>query len=159
MENCSMPDNGKMDALPARMDTVNRLPVRFHRDSRALARSEPHRGIMPSKLPRAYYLDGLGAIFQPDIALPGVLGVEENFSGAEVALLYPGPNAVEVLGIVERFPELQYLHIIESSERNIEAIRLEIRSEEHTSELQSQFHLVCRLLLEKKKNKKLTSHI
>src|SRR5689334_22730632 len=29
------------------------------------------------------------------------------------------------------------------------------RSEEHTSELQSQFHLVCRLLLEKKKNKNL----
>src|SRR5689334_24465499 len=28
------------------------------------------------------------------------------------------------------------------------------RSEEHTSELQSQFHLVCRLLLEKKKKKK-----
>src|SRR5438309_7998551 len=27
------------------------------------------------------------------------------------------------------------------------------RSEEHTSELQSQFHLVCRLLLEKKNNK------
>src|SRR5689334_24415581 len=26
-----------------------------------------------------------------------------------------------------------------------------VRSEEHTSELQSQFHLVCRLLLEKKK--------
>src|SRR2546427_2143414 len=31
------------------------------------------------------------------------------------------------------------------------------RSEEHTSELQSQSNLVCRLLLEKKKNKK-TSH-
>src|SRR5438309_7311221 len=28
------------------------------------------------------------------------------------------------------------------------------RSEEHTSELQSQFHLVCRLLLEKKNKKK-----
>src|SRR5689334_23997782 len=28
------------------------------------------------------------------------------------------------------------------------------RSEEHTSELQSQFHLVCRLLLEKKNNTK-----
>src|SRR5689334_23643351 len=27
------------------------------------------------------------------------------------------------------------------------------RSEEHTSELQSQFHLVCRLLLEKKKSR------
>src|SRR3989449_7355379 len=30
---------------------------------------------------------------------------------------------------------------------------MEIRSEEHTSELQSRLHLVCRLLLEKKKNK------
>src|SRR5689334_23739753 len=32
------------------------------------------------------------------------------------------------------------------------------RSEEHTSELQSQFHLVCRLLLEKKKKKKTKNH-
>src|SRR2546422_1685808 len=30
------------------------------------------------------------------------------------------------------------------------------RSEEHTSELQSRLHLVCRLLLEKKKNKQQT---
>src|SRR2546422_8264038 len=33
-------------------------------------------------------------------------------------------------------------------------VRLEHRSEEHTSELQSRLHLVCRLLLEKKKKKK-----
>src|SRR2546421_7532884 len=31
--------------------------------------------------------------------------------------------------------------------------RLDVRSEEHTSELQSRSDLVCRLLLEKKKNK------
>src|SRR6266481_8234868 len=31
------------------------------------------------------------------------------------------------------------------------------RSEEHTSELQSQFHLVCRLLLEKKKKHQTTN--
>src|SRR2546422_8297429 len=31
---------------------------------------------------------------------------------------------------------------------------IEQRSEEHTSELQSRLHLVCRLLLEKKKKKK-----
>src|SRR2546422_7806736 len=30
---------------------------------------------------------------------------------------------------------------------------VEIRSEEHTSELQSRLHLVCRLLLEKKKSR------
>src|SRR5437868_7737806 len=33
------------------------------------------------------------------------------------------------------------------------AVRLRSRSEEHTSELQSRFDLVCRLLLEKKKIK------
>src|SRR5689334_24548973 len=36
-------------------------------------------------------------------------------------------------------------------EKNPELRASLFRSEEHTSELQSQFHLVCRLLLEKKK--------
>src|SRR5207249_12053251 len=36
---------------------------------------------------------------------------------------------------------------------NQDGTRVEDRSEEHTSELQSRFDLVCRLLLEKKKNK------
>src|SRR5689334_23645586 len=35
--------------------------------------------------------------------------------------------------------------------RSVSGSVLHCRSEEHTSELQSQFHLVCRLLLEKKK--------
>src|SRR5688572_32747992 len=38
--------------------------------------------------------------------------------------------------------------------RSFRRIRSRARSEEHTSELQSQSNLVCRLLLEKKKNKK-----
>src|SRR2546430_8763234 len=36
-------------------------------------------------------------------------------------------------------------------------VESEVRSEEHTSELQSQSNLVCRLLLEKKKKKALPS--
>src|SRR6266487_5290522 len=36
-------------------------------------------------------------------------------------------------------------------ERLVDRNLLEVRSEEHTSELQSPVHLVCRLLLEKKK--------
>src|SRR5438309_4781696 len=36
-------------------------------------------------------------------------------------------------------------------QRDLGHARRGVRSEEHTSELQSQFHLVCRLLLEKKK--------
>src|SRR5437660_9826938 len=38
-------------------------------------------------------------------------------------------------------------------------LRSEMRSEEHTSELQSRGHLVCRLLLEKKKKKKIYDHL
>src|SRR5687768_17991553 len=36
----------------------------------------------------------------------------------------------------------------------IDPLRYQQRSEEHTSELQSRLHLVCRLLLEKKKKTK-----
>src|SRR5689334_24854383 len=47
------------------------------------------------------------------------------------------------------------------TERLKQQMRLPLvhRSEEHTSELQSQFHLVCRLLLEKKKKKKINNQI
>src|SRR5256885_12822951 len=37
--------------------------------------------------------------------------------------------------------------------------RVSVRSEEHRSELQSPCNLVCRLLLEKKKDKRLRSHL
>src|SRR5690348_17669555 len=46
------------------------------------------------------------------------------------------------------------LKISHITEKHMESIRWE-RSEEHTSELQSPVHLVCRLLLEKKKHKDL----
>src|SRR5437764_8896770 len=49
-----------------------------------------------------------------------------------------------------------------SSSRNTttrwNGLREDDRSEEHTSELQSPMYLVCRLLLEKKKNKKTMLH-
>src|SRR2546429_1625584 len=41
---------------------------------------------------------------------------------------------------------------VEAEESGIDAYKA--RSEEHTSELQSRLHLVCRLLLEKKKKKR-----
>src|SRR2546422_8241960 len=49
------------------------------------------------------------------------------------------------------------IHYPQNDIRKITAAQLEktFRSEEHTSELQSRLHLVCRLLLEKKK----TDHI
>src|SRR5438876_10284221 len=47
--------------------------------------------------------------------------------------------------------------IPQRAERVEQALRTR-RSEEHTSELQSPVHLVCRLLLEKKKKKKIQAH-
>src|SRR2546430_9149953 len=42
--------------------------------------------------------------------------------------------------------------VVAAAVRTIQKAALSRRSEEHTSELQSQSNLVCRLLLEKKKN-------
>src|SRR3989449_1718929 len=52
--------------------------------------------------------------------------------------------------IIENHPEI-YLIVLLIDERPEEVTDME-RSEEHTSELQSRLHLVCRLLLEKKKD-------
>src|SRR5687768_18140564 len=52
----------------------------------------------------------------------------------------PGVHAVDVIVNGQRIPAGSF--------------RVSPRSEEHTSELQSRLHLVCRLLLEKKKTTK-----
>src|SRR5689334_24710221 len=62
---------------------------------------------------------------------------------------------------VDRVYEIESCHVprfvsLQVSDE-VPADRRSHRSEEHTSELQSQFHLVCRLLLEKKKKKTITS--
>src|SRR5437899_380074 len=65
--------------------------------------------------------------------------------GAPEAVFCPGKTPAQVVAIVER---------LAGHHTNILATR---RSEEHTSELQSLRHLVCRLLLEKKKRERGTS--
>src|SRR5689334_23945184 len=72
------------------------------------------------------------------------------FRSLEVGLEAPGEGGAALLpGVLS---ELAH-HRVGLSLRG----ELAERSEEHTSELQSQFHLVCRLLLEKKKKKKSTT--
>src|SRR2546429_1860731 len=48
---------------------------------------------------------------------------------------------------------LEKLHWLETRWEEVKTPGRPPRSEEHTSELQSRLHLVCRLLLEKKKKK------
>src|SRR5687768_18226807 len=58
----------------------------------------------------------------------------------------PGTVTVSKYMDVERYSHV--LHLVSHVEGRL---RPDLRSEEHTSELQSRLHLVCRLLLEKKK--------
>src|SRR2546430_3323107 len=76
------------------------------------------------------------------------------FRSLSLAAYNAGENLVERLGRIPSIPETtNYV-------RKIRAIykKKSARSEEHTSELQSQSNIVCRLLLEKQKTLMVTSH-
>src|SRR5689334_24479977 len=79
-------------------------------------------------------------------ALAVAVGLEKKWVRLAV-----GQVAIDVDVDVAEAAEVDVLRLPTLERR----IRGELRSEEHTSELQSQFHLVCRLLLEKKKIKKI----
>src|SRR2546427_5840976 len=76
------------------------------------------------------------------------LPITIQFCGKSYALSIPAPHAT---GRLDRRLGSAWRRDVgpETIAPNIDKL---IRSEEHTSELQSQSNLVCRLLLEKKKN-------
>src|SRR5258708_31712530 len=61
------------------------------------------------------------------------------------------PASANVLGQGGEFGEAPGQEVVKSVDGLSRLLDLGLRSEEHTSELQSPDHLVCRLLLEKKK--------
>src|SRR5690242_21454370 len=63
----------------------------------------------------------------------------------------------ELAEVCRRERRLPGQHLDEGHRHRVDIRRR--RSEEHTSELQSHVNLVCRLLLEKKKNKKNPNHL
>src|SRR6266550_5392139 len=72
--------------------------------------------------------------------------------------------AVEPVGVATTIPSAEYCPTSSPSTDTRSRITratpplCTTRSEEHTSELQSRLHLVCRLLLEKKKNTQKQNH-
>src|SRR5690606_41194592 len=75
---------------------------------------------------------------------------------ASRSIFTPSSSRRSALPVVEETARLPCFAMGTSSEASTSAETVEIlnveRSEEHTSELQSRENLVCRLLLEKKKN-------
>src|SRR5688572_31373829 len=72
------------------------------------------------------------------------------FRSEDIAILTGGKFISEDLGV-----KLESITLEDLGRAKSIVVDKENRSEEHTSELQSQSNLVCRLLLEKKKKKKL----
>src|SRR5690625_2899164 len=87
-------------------------------------------------------------VFSVDTALERV--APENDIFLFVAKLLPGAYANLFANQVDAGNHFGYrvFHL----DAGVHLDKVEARSEEHTSELQSRGHLVCRLLLEKKKN-------
>src|SRR2546429_2538359 len=65
--------------------------------------------------------------------------------------LFPYTTLFRSLGQKDSEHSLRYSLIIILTHKYFQEKLQRVRSEEHTSELQSRLHLVCRLLLEKKK--------
>src|SRR2546422_7529468 len=78
----------------------------------------------------------------------------------------PGGRSRRIAMIWARSPDASLMPAMFSASRArvrvVAALMFEAvrpgRSEEHTSELQSRLHLVCRLLLEKKKNQRVSAY-
>src|SRR5688572_32549561 len=62
-----------------------------------------------------------------------------------------GDTVFEIGSITKTFTVLLFQDMVDRGEMSLDDPVAKYRSEEHTSELQSQSNLVCRLLLEKKK--------
>src|SRR5690625_6654650 len=68
-------------------------------------------------------------------------------------LMLPKKDGLEVAREVRQTHDMPIIMVTAKDTEIDKVLGLEMRSEEHTSELQSRGHLVCRLLLEKKKEK------
>src|SRR2546427_3893650 len=84
-----------------------------------------------------------------------VTGVANAYAARSPVLLIAGaaPQALRGLGALQEMDQIALVRSITKGAWTVAETRQ--RSEEHTSELQSQSNLVCRLLLEKKKKQKM----
>src|SRR2546422_6003651 len=91
------------------------------------------------------------------VVLAGAFDAVDRHSRASIARFGLGTTEFGVLEVLYHKGELPVCEVqrrilVESSSTTYVVDKL--RSEEHTSELQSRLHLVCRLLLEKKKKRR-----
>src|SRR2546422_3164952 len=101
--------------------------------------------------------------FNPELSLSRC----SKTSKTVIAIAEPEANGSSSILALRRCPPMEAILLLarqmlsreQSIPTNLQCPSTSLkRSEEHTSELQSRLHLVCRLLLEKKKTRKLQPH-
>src|SRR5256886_10603134 len=111
-----------------------------------MIRRPPRSTLFPyTTLFRSHVARALEARVRGDARRMGVLVTRHLALAVTLALLVRPPLAAQLPAADQAFQRGDYAAARASYERVL------ARSEEHTSELQSQSNLVCRLLLEKKK--------
>src|SRR5690625_6440727 len=90
-----------------------------------------------------------------ETAIPAFVGYTQFTESEGESVLFEPVRITSLLEYREMFggpqPETFIFSINDTYDEESRLISREVRSEEHTSELQSRGHLVCRLLLEERK--------
>src|SRR5699024_11659922 len=90
--------------------------------------------------------------------LLGACGNDADSESGDHGSHEEGDDEVRSLEVDLEVPETAKAGEKESFTAHVTSNEEDVRSEEHTSELQSRFDLVCRLLLEKKNERDQSSH-
>src|SRR2546422_4712963 len=151
VQTCALPiSSSAVSASPARSPAASRAARQPSPDSFRSDRVVSGREVEHDHLELRHLVDSVRRAL---LAEPGLL---EAAVGHPVGPPLGPPVDVEVarLDLARELP--RPLEVLREDPRRQPVVRVvrERRSEEHTSELQSRLHLVCRLLLEKKNIKK-----
>src|SRR5690606_21568251 len=172
-----LPDSGHLQERDAERD--GRPPLYTEHDARRfLSRLEPvdfDVAVQPGKGVRCLFrnaghilgasildmkLGGTRLVFSGDLGQPGHPIVKDPalVDGADYLLIESTYGDRDHKNLAQTLDEFAYAltDSLASRKGNVIIPSFAVRSEEHTSELQSRENLVCRLLLEKKKKKKKT---
>src|SRR5688572_32056825 len=107
-------------------------------------------GFLAAGSPHGDFLQLLFELFLGQLAALQAIACLDDFFDVELEDIAPAKLALGALAPPQEYPEPAPAFL--QRELYFLSDFVIVRSEEHTSELQSQSNLVCRLLLEKKKN-------
>src|SRR3989449_2446383 len=162
-------DEQRIDSIDVAQETTKSFMLHYNFPPFSTGEVRPIRGTSRREVGHGALAErALQALLPPYESFPYTIRIvsdilESNGSssmatvcGGSLALFDAGvpvsaPCARVAIGLIKEGKRVAVLTDILGTEDHLGDMDFKVRSEEHTSELQSRLHLVCRLLLEKKK--------